>query len=298
MPHISVLLKEAVSALRISTGMTVVDGTFGHGGHSRSIAELIGKTGHLISFDADANVFTQEKIQDLERLTRFTPVVENFRNIEKMLKDLNISKIDAVLFDFGLSSTQLEEVGRGFTFLRDEPLLMTYAIDPKEEDTTASKIVNLWSIETITSILQGFGEERYARRIAQAIIDERKRGPIKSTFHLVEIVKSSTPSGYHHGRIHPATRTFQALRMATNDELGAITSGISGALQILRTHGHIAVITFHSVEDRHVKKMFRSLFEKKEIRLVNKKPIVPSTEEQKTNPRARSAKLRIIEKII
>lgn len=293
--HKSVLLQESITSLNLHDGSIVVDGTFGAGGHSTAIARIIGKTGTLISFDADKSVFSEEKVQELERLTTFISVVDNFRNVDEALKHL---EIDGALFDLGLSSTQLEVSGRGFSFQRDEPLQMTFKNDPDESegDVTASVILNNWSEDSIATILKGFGEERFARSIAQGIVLQRAESLIESTKELVEIIEASTPKWYQHGRTHVATRTFQALRMAVNDELGAVAQGLTSAFAHIKSGGRLSVISFHSLEDRVVKHLFRNLIEKGEAIRITKKPTIPSDEELKENPRARSAKLRVIEK--
>lgn len=293
--HKSVLLQESITSLNLHDGSIVVDGTFGAGGHSTAIARIIGKTGTLISFDADKSVFSEEKVQELERLTTFISVVDNFRNVDEALKHL---EIDGALFDLGLSSTQLEVSGRGFSFQRDEPLQMTFKNDPDESegDVTASVILNNWSEDSIATILKGFGEERFARSIAQGIVLQRAESLIESTKELVEIIEASTPKWYQRGRTHVATRTFQALRMAVNDELGAVAQGLTSAFAHIKSGGRLSVISFHSLEDRVVKHLFRNLIEKGEAIRVTKKPTIPSDEELKENPRARSAKLRVIEK--
>ena len=293
--HKSVLLQESITSLNLHDGSIVVDGTFGAGGHSTAIARIIGKTGTLISFDADKSVFSEEKVQELERLSTFISVVDNFRNVDEALKHL---EIDGALFDLGLSSTQLEVSGRGFSFQRDEPLQMTFKNDPDESegDVTASVILNNWSEDSIATILKGFGEERFARSIAQGIVLQRAESLIESTKELVEIIEASTPKWYQRGRTHVATRTFQALRMAVNDELGAVAQGLTSAFAHIKSGGRLSVISFHSLEDRVVKHLFRNLIEKGEAIRVTKKPTIPSDEELKENPRARSAKLRVIEK--
>lgn len=294
MAHISVLLQSSLTALNLKEGMTVLDGTFGAGGHSSAIAKAIGKKGTLISLDADEAVFSKEKVQELERLTTFTPIVVNFRNVEEALKHL---ELDGALFDLGLSSTQLEESGRGFSFQKDEPLLMTFKKEPKEDDVTAFTIVNVWREDTLATIFKGFGEERFAKRIAGAIVEERKVSPIATSGQLVEIVLKATPSWYHRGKSHPATRIFQALRMAANDELGSIEKGLTGALDCLRPGSRLAVISFHSIEDRKVKHLFKAFVEEGRAKAITKKPIIPDDAELSLNPRSRSAKLRVIERI-
>lgn len=292
--HISVLLQPSLDALNLKEGMTILDATFGKGGHSTAIAKIIGKSGTLISLDRDKNVFSKEKVQELERLTAFLPIVANFKDIDEALKHL---EIDGALFDLGLSSTQLEESGRGFSFQKDEPLLMTFKADPEEDDVTAFIILNNWSEETIATILKGFGEERFARAIARGIIEARELGPIGSTTQLLDIILASTPVWYQKGRTHPATRTFQALRMAANDELGAIEHGVRGALERLRSGGRLAVISFHSIEDRKVKHLFREFVSEGLTKAITKKPIIPTDDELMENPRSRSAKLRVAEKV-
>lgn len=297
MIHKSVLLQEVIESLNLHRGGTYVDGTFGAGGHSRQIARIIGKEGHLISFDQDATVFNEEIIRAISEDTWFTHVVENFGNVKAALETLNMERIDGAMFDLGLSSTQLEESGRGFSFQRDEPLWMTFKNAPQKEDVTAIDIVNHWSEESIATILKGFGDERFARSIARGIVEARNIASINTTGELVEIIRSHTPGWYHRGRTHFATRTFQALRMAVNDELGVIERGIRGVFELLAPEGRIAIITFHSIEDRLVKQLFRDLKEQGLVEMVTKKPIVPSEAELRENPRARSAKLRIIEKL-
>lgn len=297
MTHTSVLLNESIGSLALNKGMTVLDATFGAGGHSCRIAELVGSTGRLISFDADKAVFTKGLTEKLEQLTTFTPVNQNFRNIDEALVELGVTSINGALFDLGLSSTQLESSGRGFSFKRDEPLWMTFKEVPEEGDVTAESILNGWSEESITVILKGFGEERYARSIAKGIIKARGAGPLSRTSQLVEVIHDNTPTRYHFGRTHFATRTFQALRMAVNDELGAITSGITGAFEALSSGSRIAVISFHSIEDRQVKQLFRSIVDADRAKAITKKPMVPTDEEVEENPRSRSAKLRVIEKL-
>lgn len=297
MTHKSVLLQEVIGSLNLHKGGTYVDGTFGAGGHSRQIARIIGHEGHLISFDQDETVFHEEVVQAITRDTHFTHIVENFGNAKVALEALDIQSIDGALFDLGLSSTQLEESGRGFSFQRDEPLWMTFKHAPKEDDVTAIDIVNHWSEESIATILKGFGDERFARAIARGIVEARETGEINTTGALVEIIRTHTPGWYQHGRTHFATRTFQALRMAVNDELGVIERGIRGVFDLLAPGGRIAVISFHSIEDRVVKLLFRDLKEHGLVEMITKKPIIPGGEELKENPRARSAKLRVVEKL-
>lgn len=282
--------------LNLKEAAVVFDGTFGGGGHSRLIAERIGRSGTLIACDRDGSVFETEAAREIEALTTFIPRVANFRDIKHTLAECRRERLDAALFDLGLSSTELEASGRGFSFLRDEPLLMTYEREPGPGSVTARTVVNDWSEHTLADVLEGFGEERYARRIARAIVAARNNVEIRTTAELVAIIKAATPPGYHHRKTHLATRTFQAIRMAVNDELGAIAQGLSGTLDILRSGGRIAVITFHSVEDRLVKRFFRAAAQEGRVALLTKKPIVPIAAEIVENSRSRSAKLRVVEK--
>ncbi len=291
--HISVLLQATLDSLALKEGMRVLDGTFGAGGHSREIAKAIGKSGTLLAFDADRTVFSEERIQELERLTAFSFVVTNFKNAKEALERL---ELDAAMFDLGLSSTQLEGSGRGFSFRRDEPLAMTFDADPEHALVTARTILNRWDESSIEAILRGFGEERFARSIAKAIVRARLEREITTTGELVDIVRSATPAWYQRGRTDPATRTFQAIRMAVNDELGAIDRGIPDTFDRIAVGGRLAVITFHSIEDRAVKRLFRELEASGKGRIVTKRPLVPGDEEIQANPRARSAKLRVIER--
>ena len=222
-------------------------------------------------------------------------VLSDYRNIDKVLADLKVEKVDAILLDLGLSSDQLDVSGRGFTFRRDEPLLMTFA--ESEQKVDARVIVNNWGEETIADILYGYSDERYSRRIAKAIILARKTKPIETTYDLVRIIENVVPAGYRRGKTHFATKTFQALRIAVNDEITALKEGMDKGWSFLKIGGRMAIMSFHSVEDREVKNFFRDKVKLKEGRFINKKPIIPTDIEIKENPRSRSAKLRVIEKV-
>lgn len=298
MSHQSVLLHEIIGSLRPKAGDTIVDATFGGGGVSIEIAKATGAAGRVIAFDADASVFERPALREVKRYTQVTPVVANFREIAAELECLSIEKIDGIVFDLGLSSLQLEESGRGFTFQKDEPLMMTFNASPEKGDVTAEIIVNRWKEENIAAILKGFGEERYAKRIASAIQKARERGPLRRTGELLEVIQNAIPARYRRGRTHFATRTFQALRMATNDELSAIETAVTTIVPFLRPGARMAVVTFHSVEDRTVKHLLRSLERTDHlVKTINKKPITPGESELAANPRSRSAKLRVVEKI-
>lgn len=298
--HKSVLLKETVEGLlaprsasevgEIKEGI-VLDGTFGGGGHTKAVLEKY-PNAKVIALDMDASAWERAKSDLPESKVEFHN--DNFRNLDKVLGD---RKVSGIILDLGLSSDQLESSGRGFTFMKDEPLLMTMKANPSPEDVTAKDIVNTWSQESLEKIIRGYGEEKFAGRIARVIVEEREENEIKTTSQLVEIVAKAVPGFYRRGKINPATKTFQALRIAVNDELGALQEGLEKGFRALEKGGRMAVITFHSLEDRVVKNFNKEKVNNKEAKLINKKPIVSGADEVKDNPRARSAKLRIIEKI-
>lgn len=289
--HVSVLLKESTEGLALKPGMTVFEGTVGLGGHTRVLCEMIGMTGFFVGTDADQESLTiaEERLGDLPCKKLF--VCDNFRNIDVVLEKAGVEKVDAVLLDIGLSNRQLEVAPRGFSFMRDEPLLMTFR--SSGEGLTAREIVNEWAEESIADIIYGYGEERYARRIAKGIVESRKVSPIETSGQLAEVVRQSVPKG-RFSKINPATKTFQALRIAVNDELGALREGLAKGFASLAPHGRMAVISFHSLEDRIVKEFFRQKAVEGAATLTTKKPIIPSDEEIKQNPKSRSSKLRII----
>lgn len=295
--HKPVLLKEVIEGLDLRSGMIVLDATLGGGGHALEMCKKIGPTGKLVGIDEDEGAI--RRTQDLfGKVCDVHLAVSNFRNLQTALEGFGIKKIDAVLFDLGLSSFQLETSGRGFSFMRDEPLLMTFGENAGLDKLTAEEIVNSWGEESLADVIYGFGGERYSRRIAKAIVEARTIDKIKTTGRLVEIIESAVPAVYRRGRIHPATKTFQALRMAVNDELNALKQGLADAWQMLSPNGRIALISFHEIEDRIVKNFFKDKKLQGEIEILTKKPMVPGFEEVRENPRSRSAKLRMGKKII
>ena len=273
--HKSVMVEEVLAALAPKAGEVVVDATYGAGGHSAALKKAAKIK--LIALDADPAAGVIEA---------------NFGDLKKVL---GAQKVDKVLFDLGWNRRQLQS-GRGFSFMRDEPLNMSYAASPRS-GFTAREALNEWSEETLADVLFGYGEERYARRIAKAVVERRKVQPFATTHELVEAVSDAVPAAYRRGRINPATKTFQALRIAVNDELGALKSGLAAAWEVLLPGGRIAVITFHSIEDRIVKRYFAALAKEESAKLLYKKPLAPSAAEIKSTPASRSAKLRAIEKI-
>lgn len=294
MIHTSVLLQEAIEGLALEDGDVVVDGTLGSGGHTEAMLAT-GKDISVIGFDLDTEAIERSRAR-LRGDKRVTLVCASYKTMTSVVEGLGVTGVNKVLFDFGFSSDQIETSGRGFSFLRDEPLLMTFVEAPGPDDLTAREIVNTWDEDTIRGVLRGYGEERHAGRIAKAILKAREVKPIETTFELVDIIRSAVPKDYLTKKIHPATKTFQALRIAVNDELATVADGLDAAFRLVPKGGKIAAISFHSHEDRIVKQMFKAWSQTKFATILSKKPIVPSEAELKTNPRARSAKLRILEK--
>lgn len=295
--HISVLLQETINGLDIKEGDRVFEGTVGLGGHSEEVMKLLGAHGAYIGIDEDAVALAHAE----ERLASYpcTKIFRwgNFRNIDQILDDVGYPTVDKILLDIGLSNLQLEGSGRGFSFKRDEPLLMTFQAEPREGALTARAIVNEWAEESLIDIFKGYGEERFAGRIARAIVYAREIKPIETTGELAGIIENAVPRFVRYGKIHPATKVFQALRITVNDELGALREGLAKGFARLAPHGRIAVISFHSLEDRIVKNFFKERADEGSGILVTKKPIVPSDQEIAHNSKSRSAKLRILEKL-
>lgn len=301
MLHKPVLLKETLELLDLKPGQVVVDGTLGSGGHSEAILEKIGPGGKLIAIDQDPGAIARCK-EKWPKDPRVTFQAANFSDIEIILKKLNISGVDAVLVDVGISSDQLDNPERGFSFDRDGPLDMRMNPDAP---VSARDLVSDLSQDELERIFREYGEERFAGRFARVICEERLRQTIDTTHEFVQVLSKALPYRFemekskrpYHQRRHFATRIFQALRIAVNDELKNLEKGLQNFWNQLNYDGRIAVITFHSLEDRIVKNFFR---EKKVLKtglLLNKKPIIASRDEQKENPRSRSAKLRGIKKI-
>jgi 16S rRNA (cytosine1402-N4)-methyltransferase len=285
-PHIPVLAGPSIDALAIRPDGTYVDATFGAGGHSALILSRLGASGRLIAFDADPSAETRSLAD-----SRFTLVRSNFRELSPRLDTLRIASIDGILFDLGVSSMQLDEGERGFTFRAAAPLDMR--MDPTRGESAAEFLATRDEREIAGAIYE-FGEEKKSRRIARAIVALREAGtPVRDTADLANVVARAVRAPGH-PRIHPATRTFQALRIAVNDELGALHDGLAAALARTVPGGRIAVISFHSLEDRIVKQTFR---DDARVRALTRKPIVATGDEIAANPRARSAKLRVAERI-
>lgn len=294
--HISVLQKEAVEALALQRTSVVVDATLGSSGHAREILMHLSEEGTFVGIDADETAIEYAKKVLVSKKVPMHLCVGNFRDIDSILDLLHIKKVDAILADFGWRMEQFSGSGKGFSFAHDETLLMTYG-NPEKYPFVAHDILNDWKEEDIRNVLKGYGEEKFAGRIARHIVERREISPIMTTLQLVSIIEDAVPSFYRRGKIHPATRTFQALRIAVNDEFETIELFVKKSIQLLNHGGRLAIITFHSIEDRIVKHLFKNFVHDHIGVIHTKKPIVANNEELLKNPRARSAKLRIFEKL-
>ncbi|MGY3820002.1 16S rRNA (cytosine(1402)-N(4))-methyltransferase RsmH [Ligilactobacillus salivarius] len=309
--HITVLLNEAVDGLNIKPDGTYVDCTLGGGGHSGLILSKLSENGRLYSFDQDITAinFNKDKFKEENELGKINFIKSNFRNISEELNKRNILGVDGILYDLGVSSPQFDNADRGFSYNYDAPLDMRM---DQSQSLTARDVVNDWSYEQLVRIFFRYGEEKFAKSIARRIEKVRQQTPIETTGQLVDLIKEAIPAKARRKGGHPAKKTFQAIRIAVNDELGALEESLEQALDLLNPGGRISVITFQSLEDRLVKVMFKqktSLPElppglpvipdsqKVEYKLITRKPIVPSEDEITHNNRAHSAKLRIIEKL-
>ncbi|MFA5360751.1 MAG: 16S rRNA (cytosine(1402)-N(4))-methyltransferase RsmH [Candidatus Paceibacterota bacterium] len=291
--HIPVLLKETIYYLDPKPNENFIDATIGEGGHTIRILEKNKPKGKMLGIEINRELFEKlrrelkDKIPGAEE--RLVLVNDSYVNLEKIVEDNNFQPVHGILFDLGVCSWHLESSGRGFSYQRDEPLDMRF--DPNQ-DLTAAEIINFWDITNIEKIFKEFGEEKYARRVALAIKEARKKERIVSTQQLVNLLKQTLPKNYDNQRIHFATRVFQALRIAVNNELENVEKGLVQAIKVLEPKGRIVVISFHSLEDRIVKNFFREQAKINKLEILTKKPIFPSLEEIKTNPRSHSAKLR------
>lgn len=290
--HIPVLLKEVLHYLSPRADENFIDATAGEGGHTAAILEGNKPGGKVLGIEVDPDLCKKLKSRLAEFPNRVILINDSYINLEEIVRKNNFKPVYGILFDLGMCSWHLESSGRGFSYLGDEPLDMRFSL---KDDLTAAEIINFWSVEKIEKILKEFGEEKYARRIALAIKEARKKERIIGTQQLKDILKKSLPKNYDKKRIHFATRTFQALRIAVNNELEIIEKGIQQAIKILEPNGKIVVISFHSLEDRIVKNLFKEESKAGKLNILTKKPITPSLEEIKNNPRSRSAKLRAAE---
>ncbi len=294
--HTPVMLREVLEYLDLKPGKVIVDATLGTAGHSENILERILPGGGLIGIDRDEESLSIAR----ERLSKFGFAAKfihgNFVDLDTLLENLKVSKVDGVLFDLGISSVQLQDTGRGFSFQREGPLDMRM---DKDSYVSAYDLVNNLNEEELSTLLWNFGEERWHNRIARILVQEREKHPITTTLELADIVARSIPSRYryHHYRIHPATRTFQAVRIAVNRELEILESAVNKAIAILNKKARICVISFHSLEDRVIKFAFRRAEADGLINIVTPKPLTPAQSEVVANPASRSSKLRVAERI-
>ena len=307
--HISILLDECLNALEIKPDGTYMDATLGGAGHSLRIAQRLDKGGKLICIDRDDAALNNAKKRLKDVRERVTLVKSDFRNLDNVIADLRLSGVDGILFDLGVSSPQLDEAERGFSYMQDAPLDMRM---DRQQKLTAYDVVNTFEQSELRRILMEYGEERYASNIAATIVRKREQKQIETTFELVEVIKSAMPAKALREKQHPAKRSFQAIRIAVNDELGAVREAMQKAIDALNQNGRLAVITFHSLEDRIVKETMKKAAEgctcprdfpvcvcgnKPKVKLISRKPILPSQGEIDENARARSAKLRVCQKL-
>ena len=305
--HKPVLFKETIGALNIVPGGTYIDGTLGGGGHAEAVLEALGGTGRLLGIDQDPDAI-QAAGERLKDYPNFTPARGNFSHMKELARENGITEADGVLLDIGVSSHQLDTPERGFSYHHDAPLDMRMS----QEGTSAYDLVNNLDSKALADIIFRYGEDKSARRIAEGIVKARESGPIKTTGELAEIVKASVPAAVRRAEGHPARRTFQALRIAVNGELDVLGEGLDAALELLKPGGRLAVITFHSLEDRLVKHRLAEYCQgctcppdfpvcvcgkKPRGKLVYRKGLAPTDEEIEGNPRARSARLRVLEKL-
>jgi len=295
MIHTAVLKKEVLEYLNPAPNENFIDCTIGEGGHSEEIIKHIGPEGKILGIDLDPHQISASQWLQAQFKDRIILATDSYTHLKEITERKNFGPINGILLDLGMSSAQLEGTHKGFSFQVDQGLDMRY--NDEINYLTAEKIVNEWPEEKIKQILEDYGEENFAKKIAKNIVEQRKLGRIKTTFQLIEVIKDATPAPYWRGKLHYATRTFQALRIAVNDELENIKMVLPQAISILAPGGRLAVISFHSLEDRIVKNFFAKEVKKGTIKLLNKKPITAIAGELKENPRSRSAKLRGVVKI-
>ncbi len=286
------MLKEAVEYLDVRPGSFLIDGTFGEGGYTNAILEKLSGSGSVIALDWSREAIERGKTKFAKEIEsgKLTLENENFANVKEVLEKLKLPKADGLVLDLGFSSTQIEEYGRGFSFMKDEPLLMTYSDD---EEPLMNVLKDLDETD-MAKIIKEYGGERFSGRIARSIVARMERKPIKTTFELVDAISSAVPRGYERGRIHPATRTFLAFRIFINKELQNLDSVLASPENFLKSGGRMVVISFQSLEDGIIKRGFRNLKDLNKAEMLTKKPLAVDYEESKINPRSRSAKLRAI----
>ena len=320
------MLEEVRRYLRLKDGDTAVDCTLGGGGYTSAMAETVGKTGRVLAIDADEKAIKKEELRiirpgrislglkNVELPKNIILIHDNFRNLKEIITARAPEKVNGVVFDLGLSSAQLNDDARGFSFNSVAPLDMSYEgrskkSEARDNNLETDYIVNKWDVERLRETIRNYGEERFAGRIARAIVQRR---PLTTTKQLAAVIVNAVPKSYEHGRIHPATRTFQALRIATNDELESLREALAAGVDALKSDGRIVVVTFHSLEDRIVKQFFKQASSvcrcapeapvcvcgyAPQLRVITKKIVRAGADETASNPRSRSAKLRAAEKL-
>lgn len=299
--HIPVLTKEVIALLDPKPNENFIDCTLGEAGHSLEILKRTGPAGKILGIDlnGEALAVAEQKLKAAGfSESRFQLVQDNFANLQSIVDERQFGSAQGILFDLGISSEELERSGRGFSFLKDEPLHMTFREAPLPDDLTAQKIINEWPQSRMEDIFRTYGEERFAGRIARNIVEERKRKKITRTQELVSIIRQAIPRNYRYGKIHFATRIFQALRIAVNNELDNLKKALDQVLDVLAPEGKMVFISFHSLEDRMVKHFLALQRKNNTVELLTKKPVRPEAEEVNRNPRSRSAKLRAAVKIV
>lgn len=290
--HVAVLVEETMRFLNVRPGGWYIDATLGGGTHTRALLERSAPDGRVLSLDVDVSAINRMRQSSDSWEDRWVGLETNFRHLADAARQIRFFPVQGTLLDLGLSSDELADPKKGLSFLQNGPLDMRLGPQSNEDGLTAAEIINQWPQEEIIRVLQVFGEERFARRIGQAIIHARHTHPIVTTQDLVDIIQSAVPAIYEKRRIHPATRTFQALRLAVNDELESLKQAIGQAASVLAPGGRLAIISFHSLEDRIVKQAFQA----RDVWLpITKRPVIPGETEQNQNPRSRSAKLRVAE---
>jgi 16S rRNA (cytosine1402-N4)-methyltransferase len=290
MAHVPVLTEEVMKFLDPRSGDNFIDCTLGDGGHAAAILHRTAPDGKVLGFDLDSEAVKVVRKNLEEFDARLIVRNESYANLIAAVAEENFGPVAGVLMDLGFSSPQLEDRNRGFSFQRDEPLDMSYSTAPGH--TTAAEIVNTWTKDEVTRVLAEYGEEHLAERIASGIVKARHQKHIISTVQLTDVIKASVPKNYEHGRIHPATRTFQALRIAVNGELASVEKVLPQALSAIKPGGRLVCISFHSLEDRIVKTFFKEMSAKRRMEILTLKPVTATEKEIQNNPRSRSAKLR------
>lgn len=296
--HIPVLLKETIESLNLSNGKFIIDGTLNGGGHAREIIGKIMPKGIFLGIDLDEEIISQTKSDLIKEFPDFKDHLffkrGNYKDISRIISEMKLTEPDGIILDLGFSSFHIDQSQRGFSFQKDEALDMRY---DRSSGIPAYQIVNSTDEKTLADIIWKFGEERFSRQIAKAIVRERRKKKIATSKELAEVIASAVPGFYRRGRTNPATKTFQALRIVVNDELGNLETFLKAVPQLMNKNGRLSIISFHSLEDGIVKNFFNQFKKEGKAKILSKKPIIASEEEINSNPKSRSAKLRVLEMI-